>query len=213
MVLKRFAILANSRKYHEHCIAGIDLEEGKLIRIIDDQNIENHYAIRDDDLICKCGTSAEVLDIIELNCTECGKEHPTSYFQPENYAMVPGTRWKKIDKFPTSDLNKYLSKEPYLWYGDYDRVYPGQIAKKPISYSLILIKPENVKFSLENGKKLKTTFDYKGYTYKLSVTDPDYEFNSEKYPENGNYNYLISLGVLWGEPAAHYKLVSQIFKL
>ncbi|BAP62921.1 dual OB domain-containing protein [Methanococcus maripaludis] len=214
MVLKRFVILANSKKYQEHCVAGIDLENGEWIRIINNQNAEKQYAIRDEDLICDCGKKAKVLDIVEVECEKCGADHPTAYYQPENYAMSQDIPWKKVGQFPISNLVNHLSTKLKLWYGGYDRVYPNQLKDDLAPYSLIFIKPEDVKFYLDEREKPRTDFKYRGSNYRrLAITDPAYEYNLDKYPENENYGYVLSLGGLYGANPAHFKLISQIFKL
>lgn len=89
-----------------------------------------------------------------------------------------------------------------------------------MGYSLMLIKAQDVNFFMENRygtdrKRLRVSFSYKGITYDLPVTDPEFceqaDYGVEGLNGRSTYYMTISLGVEY--EGWHSKLVANVIPL
>ncbi|GAB6156012.1 hypothetical protein JCM17380_47640 [Desulfosporosinus burensis] len=67
---KEIILLAESKKYNNLCIAGIDTSTGEWIRIVSQDSGVSH-AVKVEDAIYEDGSVPELLDIVEIECNEC----------------------------------------------------------------------------------------------------------------------------------------------
>lgn len=222
---KKILILAKSRKYNNFCVAGIDIETNRFIRLItEDEAI--HHAVRPDNIKFFNGEEAKVLDIVEVVC----KRYNPNYYQKENWIIHTKYFIKKIDKISISDIEKYvkLSKRYNIFYNNKSCVSEEIInnVENRFRYSLTVIKPEYTKFAIysykeSNGeihKKVYAHFKYKKEWYnRIAVTDDDAaDFILNKHKDDGRYDYnynmyfCISLGEPWYKTSMHYKLIAAI---
>lgn len=219
---KEIIILANSEKYNNYCVAGIDTSSGKWIRIIsEDDKIEN--AVTAQDMSYENGGIPQLLDIVRIQC----KGHKPNYYQPENYVFNKSYYWEKVGKAKIDDVLKIhpLDDKEYIFYNEEKRIHKNELIRvcnlQKDNNSLILISPINIVVHVDEypyRTTVRMTFTYNGIRYKgLSVTDLDFK---EKYINHGpgNYNivgnvYLVlSLGVCYPSDGCHYKLVTSVLK-
>jgi hypothetical protein len=115
------------------------------------------------------------------------------------------------------DVNSLWTNGHHSHKGLNDRI-PLNKAEETVSSSLVLIKPGNLRITVDEGpnllKKIRATFKLNGIAYRLSVTDPQIE---KMYFTKAIGDYPITeenvyLTVSIGEPYEGYcyKLVAAI---
>jgi len=217
---KRIILLTKSRKKGGYCTAGIDIESGEWIRIVSDGQGCISDEMLDEHLRYDNGGMAQILDIIEVECTG----YNPNYYQPENYVFDSSTKMHKIGN---TTIDKVLKIHPFENRNTifYDTSYSisGNFVKEIDSndkYSLILIKVTNpqvdVKTWEEGNKSVTLNFLYNLKFYKYFRITDGFESIYKRKLDNiyilpGDYALVISLGELWDNK--HYKLVSKIFPL
>lgn len=90
---KKVIVLTKSDKNGGYCVAGIDVDKGRLIRLVSEDK-STDYALTDDDITYQDGTVMKPMDMIEVKLV--GKQH--SQNQPENYTIDDLEYFKKIRK-------------------------------------------------------------------------------------------------------------------
>lgn len=218
-----FAVLTKSSKWHNLCVAGIDWNTGKFVRLvtIDD---EIHGAVPESDFCYKDGSNVECLDLIRVSVLS----NEENKLQPENF--ICDFQNKKIEFIKKVSLKEVLEKHPvdsdetiFKNIQDDKDVYGRSRDEKndrleeidviEVGKSLLLVKIDKLVLN-ENSdsitgkiKRSKATFKYKNKNYKLTVTDPLYEY------KDGMYNDLyvvISIGTKFEE--YYYKLIAAIYE-
>jgi hypothetical protein len=132
----------------------------------------------------------------------------------------------KVGEFSVTDIHALLDSPSFLWNlgsssgsGLNDRVPYGQILD--IQNSLYLVQVEDFRierfFEVHPYNRVTTrgAFSYKGYDYRLKITDPVYEAEFNKMPA-GIYNLnqtvlTLSLGEAFNDNC--YKLIAGIIRL
>ena len=175
---RRFVCLANSKKYGERCIAGIELSEGK----------ERKYEIvRKDDKpgwirpVTKDAHGAvpshlvnhiKLLDVVEIEVTE---ETPDGY-QCENCAFDLHSI-KVIDTIQPrrESLDKLCDNNQSLLFGNERSKVPATIIHA-ISHSLIFIRPDyaEIVMSEVNTNQYRLRFIYNHNHLDLPITDVNF---------------------------------------
>jgi hypothetical protein len=75
----KIIIMTESSKNSGKSVAGIDVSDGKWVRLVSSDK-EAHGAISDDDLVCEDDSRCGLLDVVKVsNIKECGND-----IQPEN---------------------------------------------------------------------------------------------------------------------------------
>lgn len=201
-------ILTESSKFSGRCVAGIDINTGKWVRLVSsDEN--SHGAISIKDLICQDGQVCKVLDIVQVPIIKsCG-----TLIQPEN-VLIDDTKYitvlGKASLQDVLNIHPAETKENILGniysYITEQRVYN-------VGYSLTLVKVSNAQIhqttTPEGKNKTKISFSYKGTLYKmLPVTDPNFYSVQDKTVYT-NATLVISIGTPYNNN--YYKFVSGIF--
>lgn len=179
MIIK-FLVLASSYKHGGRCVAGIDLTNEKLIRLISRDESTN-FAIPKEECFINERPLAP-LDIIEVDVEE---KAPTLGAQNENYYVGLPLVKKFIGIGEEKDIKKYKfnsDKSPYPYDTKEGTLSRGAYFHK--DYSLCLIRAYSLVFkSTTNAEgKSKTKVDFDVYKYNseavrledYSVTDPQY---------------------------------------
>lgn len=219
-MIKEFVLLTKSKKFGAYCIAGIDLLTNEWIRIV----TPNGGAIEKKDTCYENGEEAQILDIIEVECS--GRDRVP--FQPENYVIKSKSKWVKKGKASVQLLRQKAGDDEEnkdkVFYNTSHLISADSINKVEQSrlYSLMIIKIHNPYLILnkDNGGSIpkgKLSFYYKGERYNyFRITDTDY---LESCPNqdymgtmSGYYYVVVSLGEKFPHDNCHYKLVAKIFK-
>ncbi len=235
MTTKTICVLANSIKFGGRCIAGMEVTPTSDKKWKLSQDWVRPISHRDGGALSTTeiqfegsGNEPKLGDIVEIYLDE--PAHVAG--QPEDWLITKNQRWQRKGYFKWDVLQKLVQNPDHLWLEDKfrpDRVSPAYLGKKGMG-SLYLIEPENFQLAVWketfNGTtklKRRGTFDYKGTSYDLSLTDP---LMQEKYfsdlrtrPEGpvkpGPTNVkavCISLAPEFKEQKAHFKLVAAVFE-
>lgn len=221
---KQFICFANSKKYTERCIAGIELnqlswQEGRLRKAnIVKTGDGNPKWIRP----VSAGQSGAVspylvdhvklLDIVELNVTAPA---PNGY-QSEN-VHFDERRMKILGRFPKSPslFEKLLSIKGWSLFGNKGKAVSVEDITD-LDHSLVLIKPENVRAHQQTNVKgkpqIRAEFVYNDHSYDLPITDIDFNRrfrnNSTLLNSCEHIYFTISLGIEFQD--WHHKLIAGV---
>lgn len=97
-------ILTKSSKNNGYCVAGIDINDGKWVRLISDDE-DSHGALFYHHMKYDTGTTCEILDVVKAPCIQ---KNPSPY-QPENVLIDTNQCWKKLGKY---SIEQVLQKHP-----------------------------------------------------------------------------------------------------
>lgn len=204
----RLIVMTESSKFSGKCVAGIDVESGKWVRLVSDDE-ETHGAIANSDLYYKDGGKCQVLDIVDVPIIEeCGDD-----IQPENVLL---------------DTSKYICYVGMASLEDVLEIHPAEIRNDilgnkysyiseqrvdSVGYSLALVEVQDleiVQVENPNGRpKTKVNFTYQGYSYtQMSVTDPRF-YSVTSGTVYDSAVLVISIGTPYNEK--YYKFVSGIY--
>ncbi len=204
----RLIIMTESSKFFGKCVAGIDVESGKWVRLVSDDE-ETHGAIANRDLYYQDGGKCEVLDIVDVPVIEeCGDD-----IQPENVLMDTS---KYIRYVGMASLEYVLEIHPAEVRSDIlgnKYSYISEQRVDTVGYSLALVEVQNLEIvQVENptGRpKTKVNFTYQGYSYtQMSVTDPRF-YSVASGTRYDSAILVVSIGTPYNEK--YYKFVSGIY--
>lgn len=204
-------ILTKSSKLGDYCVAGIEINTKKWVRLVRDNGNDNG-AIPNGYMRTSDGESVNVLDMIEVVYLR----HSPQKYQSENYVVDLSVKPRIIRKgLPLEDVIKMhpLDKPYRLYAGTLPYATDNYLDFDRINYSLLLIKVKDIMFYKTENKKSKIEFKYKGIIYRdISMTDPDY-YDDRYY--NGHYYseavIVLSLGERFENTDKHYKFAARIF--
>jgi hypothetical protein len=219
-VKRQFICLANSKKYTQRCIAGIELEKsarkGYKYQIV--RRAENPLWLRPvsssdhGEVTAELVDHINLLDIVEVNVIAPA---PQGY-QSEN-VLFDNQRLEVVDKIDKKEalLDKLLAVDQPALFGNKDKVVQSYEIGR-LDHSLLLIKPVDVfVFEAINPKgnsQIRASFTYGTTLYDLPVTDIDF---IEKFAQNrdilqgcNHIYFTVSLGIAYN--GRHYKLVAGI---
>ena len=192
-------LLANSIKMGERCIAGIDVDSGKWIRPV----INNESRSVPNILTEISGVSLRPGDLVEI---EVGKPMPLPH-HPEDVELVGSIALVKksaILDFAVLIKNE-LAKPNQLLESARDRYSINEIAASSMQNSLAISLGRNIRFFEDFGKK-RVRFESGGVNWSLAQTD-DKRTDFDPLPEA---LICISLGEPFERTNAHHKLAAGI---
>ena len=218
---KLFICLANSKKFTERCIAGIELvkssREGFTYDIVKGEDKSPKW-IRPVSVDHGGAVAAalvdhiNLLDIVKINVTK----PDSAGYQSENVLFddKPLSIISKIQKTP-SLIDKLLSVNKPVLFGNKDRAVTVEDITQ-LDHSLVLIKPASVQVYKAIGgsgnPQIRAKFDFNAVPYDLPITDIDFGNRFDKNPkllESCTHIYFtISLGVEFNK--WHYKLIADV---
>lgn len=218
-LVERIVCLANSRKVSGRCVAGKRTTDGTWCRPISKRP---GHEISEFDRRYPDGTTAQVLDVIEIPCIE---KRPLGY-QHENVLIDDRFYWEKKGRATWQAVLALVDRDADIWANGYSAYY-NRNNRVPASLidadggSLRLIELDEIILHAEPkapefGKMklvVRASFEYGGHEYKLDVTDPMFERDClEK--GNGRYHLRSAIAcVSLAEPYTDgyaYKLVASI---
>jgi hypothetical protein len=221
---KDLLILAKSKKYNNYCIAGYDINNDEMVRIIsNDPKI--HYSVPCFDIIMSnTNTEAALLDLVRLKAK---KVNPMIHnpHQVENWEYDNKVRWRKLKSFAINEIPaKCFSMDECLFYNtkhllnrqDMDLFKTGL-------KSLQFIDPSFLEFYIkeyEGRIKIYANLKWKGQVYrKLSLTDLHYvsimeemyrKFKCEFFFISPNPLLMLSLSGVFEKDLCYYKLIASV---
>jgi hypothetical protein len=212
-------LLAVSRKYSRYCVAGVDVKNGKMTRLIT-TNSDAHYAVSEEELRYPDGKLACKLDKVEVEVTD----RSVSYYQTENYVLKKGVRWQKLGMASIQDvISIHPLNQPAIAFYDTKRKLHKDIFRtlEPRDIcSLMLIQPQNTVLLIQESfdrRQALFDFHYKGQHYEpFPITDPDYcasiaDKATGSYPMDNDPILLLSVGECFAQDQCHYKLAAGVF--
>lgn len=209
-MIREVAILTMSSKNQGYCVAGIDLQNGKWIRLVSD-DVYTRGALSKNDVRYSDGVYCKPLDVVRVAIDQYTPiEH-----QPEN-ALIDST--KCLEKVGTIDIERVLKIHPdefhdVLFGNKYEYITEAGIYK--VSESLVLVKVSGLTIykPSEWSTKTKASFTYRGIEYSnMSVTDPEYYTTHNNHHVN-NAILVMSLPDSPYNNKYYYKFVAKIFPL
>lgn len=222
-IMKRIVCLANSRKLHGRCVAGIELVGGKPADWVRPISSREHEEVSEHERQYEDGTDPRVLDVIDVPLVE---PRPKGY-QRENWLLDPNSYWVKSGTVAWRDLPGLVFRLETLWIDNHS-TYNGRNDKIPLAEatgvdsSLRLIKVDQMTLSVfkpgeafgDPKRRVQGRFKHNGVGYGLWVTDPVYE---RRYLAMSDGDYEIGecfLTISLGEPhkGACYKLIAAIIE-
>lgn len=179
--VEQIVCLANSRKISGRCVAGKRIGDQSWCRPISGSP---KHEISEIDRRYSNGKTAKLLDVIEIPCIE---KRPHRH-QSENVLIDDRFYWEKKGRASWEEIVALVDQNADLWangssayYNLNNRVPRGKIDDEGGSLRLI----ELDQIVLHAGPKapdfgnmkpiVRASFKYRGYEYKLDLTDPAYE--------------------------------------
>ncbi|STO01062.1 Uncharacterised protein [[Eubacterium] infirmum] len=201
-------ILTMSSKYHGYCVAGIDIDNGKWVRLVSNDK-KSHGALSRRDIIYENKTKCKPLDVVKVPII---KDMPLKY-QPENVLINCGTFWKKIETIDINELIEYHEPEKHDFIFGGTCPYIKEWELQYVEHSLVLVEVDNLNIYHPSYRKTKAKFTYNGNKYyNISVTDPEY-YDSKTY----KFKKAILVVSLPNIPFPHdnnyYKFIAKIFPM
>ena len=216
---KTFVCLANSKKYGERCIAGVEISnyDGAQYSVVSSNSepkwIRPVSSREHGEVSTELVGKVRLLDIIEFEVSsECARGYQSeNVFFDESSLKVIG----RLD-LVSRNVAQFQNTGTTLLFGNRGKAVHVDMIDQ-ITSSLILIKPDAVQFhevTYPNGKhQLRCKFHFGGNEYDLPVTDIDFCERFDKNPSGANkfsdHYFTISLGVEYNE--FHYKLIAAVF--
>lgn len=222
-ITKRIVCLANSRKLHGRCLAGVELRAGKVVGWIRPVSAREHQEVSEYERQYQDGSDPTLLGIIDVPLLE---HRPTDY-QQENWVLDPQYYWDKVGVFERVDLNKIAEGGGTLWQngnstsnGKNDRIPIDKASEETSSLKLVHVDNLGLRvfapgMAFGNSKRrVQACFGFDGNEYALWITDPhiEQEFLAR---DDGVYSYgSCFMTVSLGEPFDDfcYKLIAAVLK-
>jgi hypothetical protein len=166
--MTKLVCLANSRKYHNRCIAGLT-PDGVWVRPVSrlpDGSIPWNLRAID-------GREPQLLEVLTIPLAERG---PEPGHQPENRLVEAGP-WVRLGAVAAERLIRFCSAGGPLLHTPTDRVPTELLARlpAPLRRSLELIAVNDARYyskHVAEGHSVRVAFTFAGASYDLAVTDP-----------------------------------------
>ncbi len=218
MFIRKLIILAESAKFNNYCVAGVDVETGKWIRPIS-ENPELEDAVPLADLKYPDGSRVELLDVTEIKFSDRSANNPT---QPENFFYNAKYFWQKVGRVTLQEVINLRGFDECdkIFYNDERSILGADVLKFSERESLLLLPVENLFVSIEEAedkKKFFADFDYRGKKfYRFSVGDIEVrnkfaDTRAGKYFLKDKATVVFSLTNPYVKNAECYKMLAQIF--
>lgn len=211
---KVFICLANSKKFGERCVAGIEIQKiGKSCKPIEIAGkikwLRPVSELQHGAVSKTLAGEIRLMDIIEIDV----KEICPAGYQSENVTFKEGSI-KKLGNVRLSEknLDKLIDNEQDNLFGNRGKAVSDEDIDS-VDHSLTLIKVTDFKINKRSSDgQLRITFGFNGNRYDLPITDIDF---IKKYSENESlvvnksFLYLtISLGIYHN--GWHSKLIAGV---
>ena len=172
MEKREILILTKSAKHHDYCVAGIDLQRNKWVRLVSD-NEATMYALSRAMLTYDNYEECNVLDVVQVEIIE---EKPLE-IQKENLLINTSKKMKLVRRADKEEVSRYLNRDIDV-FGGIDSCVRREKAEA-LGYSLRMYRVSDLQLSEhENNRgemRRKVSFRYNGKLYpNWSMTDYAY---------------------------------------
>ncbi len=209
-----FICLANSKKYGERCIAGIEVinnqnfalapllknDKPKWVRPI---TMEGHGQVPG-----HLVSHIELLQVVQvevLRCVPLGYQSENILFDPESLCVLG--KIKLNEKY----LDLLIDAQTNKLFGNRAKAVSAENIGT-VETSLVLIKVERPEFYMRDDNQLRAVFRFNYSDYNLPVTDVNFMIKYLQNPnilDHANHIYFtVSLGIEF--EGFHYKLVAGV---
>lgn len=215
---KEVIILTKSDKQGGYCIAGIDKNTRKFIRLVSDDE-ENEYTLFDRHITYSDGNMVSPLDIVKIKI----KEKQDCWYQPENY-IIDENAFEKIGQASVDEIKEYIDCDSdYIFFNNDKKISSEKLQQKNGIKSLqfAFIEELNLWKDKYNNNRLTASFKFSDnyYTF-IKVTDSTlierYKScvqENDPMPYTINNVYVVfSLTGPYYRDNNHYKLLANIFE-
>ncbi|NET57124.1 MAG: hypothetical protein F6K47_13450 [Symploca sp. SIO2E6] len=202
--VKRIVCLANSWKMKERCIAGIDIDTGKWVRpVCDNQYPADGRVPKYVRLIAN--REPQLLDILEIPLADTGKDFG---FECENLSVLP-SRWRCLGKARATDLLSYCQQFPQILHNSLKYVNPSYLKNLQFHQRRTLQLIHVVSFFVEKKTNYKGNPEWRGtlqtanyqHLRYAKITDPVFVEKLEAgYQPPNNCLVTVSLSIPWAPP-------------
>jgi hypothetical protein len=220
VTLTRIAILANSWKNQDWCLAGIEDTTGRWLRPV--TTLEDGR-VRQSDMKLG-GHFPQILDILDIPLDATG---PDFDFESENRTILPG-QWHLYGRASPNDLVRYVKPSYYILHNHKKYVTIEEMKQKPLPKrtTLQLVRVDD--FTVRDAKSPATEkHNWKGVvssggrTLELTITDPAFcERLNKEYIPSKSCLLTMSLSMPYkppewkkDEPPVCWKLIAGIIEL
>ena len=214
-MIKRICILTKSYKNGGYCVAGIDIDNKKFVRLVNSDDPTNDEIKKEQMFLDE--KSIECLDVVEFDFI---KNIPNSC-QTENWLLNKTNKPKFIKSFTLEvliDLLKF-DNDNYFILNNGSALSAVEIAK--LNRSLFVYYVQNLKIDATTYEsfgeirfRYKCSFEYNNKIYtNISLTDPAYRDMSQDGMILENALIVASLPCVPYNDNLYYKFVAKIFPI
>jgi hypothetical protein len=215
--------LANSWKYGDRCIAGIELQTGQWIRPVSSEFPEDGRVPRNIRVI-RGYAEPSLLDVLEIPLAATSADFD---YACENRVIAPG-EWRVVRKATVVDIIPFISVQDPILHNSYKYVTVSFLRSLPLEQrrTLQLLYTDALETTYQprtnGGNKWKATFSTcSGYSLiDCPITDPEFvDLLERNQYANGPCLVTVSLSVPheppdWtGSPEPCWKLVASVIEL
>jgi hypothetical protein len=204
---KKMCVLTKSLKDREYCVAGIDIDTKKWIRLVSSKSGDAiPKEVMDDEK-----NPINILDIVSVELKEYVPHGP----QTENWLLDDKEEMYKLNKITLYKMQQIvpMDNDEYIFFSEKAELEKDEISK--IKNSLIMIKIQNLKLDTslkgDGRNHHKASFKYNCRDYTLSLTDPEYRNEELDGIVIRNAIAIISIPAIPYENGLYYKFIAKIF--
>ena len=218
MEIRKLVILAESAKFNNYCVAGVDIDTGEWIRPISEK-AELEEAVPLEDLKYPDGSLVELLDVVEIKFSDRSANNP---IQPENFFYNAKYFWQKVGRVTLQDV---IDEHGYdlrneIFFSDKRSICGADVLKLSAHESLLLLPVEDLFIAVEtvkDHKKFFADFNYRGKKFfrfsvgDIAVRNAFADKGAGKYFLKNFAAVVFSLTNPFRHDAECYKMLAQIF--
>lgn len=201
-MIETLVVFANSVKHRQHCVAGKALGSGNWIRPVSDINGKE---LDDEQAKFRNPYGRYLVKPLQKIQMEFISHVPLRH-QPENH-LISDKEWVQNYNIPIEEIPNYLDDPTDLW-GNGNSIDSFLIISgtQNINQSLYLIEVQNLNLFLDETKR-RASFEFKGLSYNLPVTDPNFYrlVNGEM-----SHNNFLCISLAEEYHGRHYKIVATV---
>jgi len=201
-------ILTKSSKNGGYCVAGIDVNSSKWVRLVS-SDTRSHGALFDRDMQYRNNTFFNLLDVVRVPVL---RKVPSEH-QPENILIDEEEYWEKIGELSISDVLELHPPETHRFLLGNEYPYITEERVDTVGHSLILVKVSDLIITHPRERTTKASFRYRFTTYEnMSVTDRDF-YNTPDQTELGDAVLIMSLPDTPYPERKYFKFIAKLFPL